>query len=133
MAYKRKAPKYPSEYNGLLTTVKKNGRLPDVDTEGMAKTTICVILNDIVDEVDTALQMRLYRIMRKASEAGMIIVVDHSLKKDHVLYTMELYLGKPSPVLTQIFREQAGNIDIDEILSNVEEKSKGDDDEDKTL
>ncbi len=133
MAYKRKPAKLPSESNGLLTIVKKTGRLPDVDTEGMAKTTISVILNDVLDEVDTALQMRLYRIMRNASEAGMIIVVDHTIKKDHVLYKMELYLGKPSPVLTQIFREQAGNIDIDEILSNVEEKSKGDDDEDKTL
>lgn len=131
MAYKRKKPKYPSEYNGLLTTVRAIGPLPSANVEDLSRSEKSTVYSDILDEVDSTIQTKLYRIMRKASEAGMIIVVDHSVKTDNVLFTMDLYLGKPSPVLTQIFREQAKNIDIEEILFKVEEKRKLGEDEDE--
>ncbi len=130
MAYKRKKPKCPSEHNGLLTTVKAIGPLPGANVDNLSRSEKSTVYSDILDEVDNTIQMMLYRIMHNASGEGMIIVVDHSVKTDKVSYTMELYLGKPSPVLTQIFREQAKNIDIEEILFKVEEKRKiGEDDE----
>lgn len=124
MAYKKKDKKTPTDLNGMLTTVTIVGRWPDFEKEGLNRCALSNKLSYYLDRVDVEVQNILYRLMRKVTKDGMIIICEHSTKPKSIVFKCELYLGRPSPVISQVFKEQVNNIDINTVIAKIEEKIK---------
>ena len=123
----------PTEKNGLLVISTINGRLPDY---GNLTDRVCISdrRNQMTDDVCYLIQRHMYRAMRRETEHGMIIIAEHQMKStwDHVRYEVQLYLGKPSPNLSAIFKAKVQELDIEQLTNEVEDKwyDKDDDEED---
>lgn len=133
MAKKEKYDGTPTIKNGLLVVSTVKGRLPDKgNCTVMAN--ISARRNGIADDVCVIMQRELYRTMRRETNQGMIIVVNSGMKAtcDYVLYEAEMYLGKPSPNLSAIFKEAVRNLDVEKYTKDVENKWYDRDDDDET-
>ena len=120
----------PTEKNGLLVISTINGRLPDY---GNLTDRVCISdrRNQMAYDVCYLIQKNMYRAMRMETKQGMIIIADSQMKStwDHVRYEVQLYLGKPSPNLSAIFKEKVQELDIEQMTKEVENKWYDRDDE----